>query len=188
MDQQPADPAFKALAFAIGLRKSVAAGGRRWAQWPGGTNALATVVDCIDDIRQRVQDAPKTEAGALAVAACIDELRAILEWTTYQSAALSTARALASARKIRSFAKRFALLEDRVSGLAALAESEESLIENVATKTGYMTALAERYAHLELPRPLVAAASLAPKLAAPPGKLALIQQLLKSSKKPPRSG
>lgn len=98
---------------------------------------------------------------------------------------LATARALASARKIRSFAKQFGLLEDRVSGLAALAESEESLIENVATKTGYMNAIAERYPHLELPRPLVTAASLAPKPVAPPGKLALIQQLMKSSNKRP---
>jgi hypothetical protein len=185
MDQQPADPAVKVLAFASGLRRNVAATGRRWAQWPGGPEALAVVVDCIDYIQQRLHAAPNDETREAVVAACMAELRAILEWTTYQSASLATARALMSARKIRSFAKQFGLLEDRVSGLGALAESEDSLIENVETKTGYMFAIADRYPHLELPRPLVEASTLAPPVASPPGKLALIQQLLKSTKRTP---
>ena len=184
MDQQPVDPALKAIAFANGLRKSVAAAGRRWTTWPRGAETLATIVDCIDYIGQRLQEAPKDATGAAAVAGCIEELRAILEWTTYQSAALATARALMSARKIRSFAKQFGLLEDRVSGLAALAESEEALIENVQTKNTYMAAIADRYPHLEFPQPLVGAASLAPPVVVPPGKLALIQQLLKTKRKP----
>jgi hypothetical protein len=186
MEQQPADPAVKVLAFASGLRRSITATSRRWAQWPSGPEALAVVVDCIDYIQQRLHAAPNDETREAAVAACMAELRAILEWTTYQSASLATARALMSARKIRSFAKQFGLLESRVSGLAALAESEASLIENVETKTGYMSAIAERYPHLELPRPLVNAASLAAPVAAPPGKLALIQQLMKSAKRTPR--
>jgi hypothetical protein len=183
MEQQPVDPAARVLAFASGLRRSITAAGRRWTQWPGGPEALAVALDCIDYIQQRLHAAPNDETREAVVAACMAELRAILEWTTYQSASIATARALMSARKIRSFAEQFGLLEDRVSGLAALAESEASLIENVVTKTGYMTAIAERYPHLELPRPLVNAATLGPPVTAPPGKLALIQLLIKSTQR-----
>ena len=82
MERNSRDAAAKAVAFANGLRKSVTAAGRRWTQWPGGAQDLAAVLACIDVILQRL----KTEEGAAAIAASVADLRAILEWTTYQSA------------------------------------------------------------------------------------------------------
>jgi len=178
------EAAAKALAFANGLRKNVATAGRRWSQWPGGANDLARVIACIDGIQQRLAAVPDAEEeGAASVAAGISDLRAILEWTTYQSAGIATARALAVARKTRAFAERFGLLDDPAAGLSVLADSEESLIENVRSKNDYMQALAARNPQLDLPQPLVRIESLAPKAERKTGKLDLIQQLLKSKKK-----
>jgi hypothetical protein len=175
--QTPDDPAVKARAFAAGLRKNALTAGRRWTSWPGGAAHLATVVAAIDAIRARL-DAPDAD-----IAAGIGDLRAILEWTTYQSASLSTARALVFARKTRTFAEEFGLLDAGARSLSVLVDSESSLIENVRTKNGYMSALAARAPHLALPPPLVSAESLAPKPAKKPGRLALIQQLTKSAKR-----
>jgi hypothetical protein len=182
MDQNASDAAAKAGAFANGLQKNIAVTGRRWSQWPGGADQLAHVIGCIDWIRQRLASAPGAEEGQAAVAACIADLRAILEWATYQSAALATARALGVARKTRVFAEQFGLLDNPAARLSVLVDSEESLIENVRTKNDYMQAIAERHPQLSLPRPLVSAESLAPKVEKKPGRLDLIQQLKKGAK------
>jgi hypothetical protein len=180
MEQQNAsDAAAKVVAFANGLRKNITVAGRRWTQWPGGARDLARVLAGIDGIQQRLH----TEDGEAAIAACIGDLRAILEWTTYQSASLATARALVVARKTRTFAERFGLLDNPAARLSILVDSEESLIENVRVKNDYMKAIAERHPHIDLPGPLVSVESLAPKIAKKPGRLDLIQQLTKSAKK-----
>ncbi len=184
MEQQPSDAAVKALAFANGLRRNVAvAGARRWTQWPRGANDLAQVAACIERIAQRLQQPQTLAEGDAAVAGCIADLRAVLEWTTYQSASIATARALIVARKTRTFAERFGVLDNPAARLSVLVDSEESLIENVRVKNDYMKAIAERHPHLELPPPLVDVESLAPRAERKPGKLALIQQLMKSAKK-----
>lgn len=180
---QPADGASKALAFANGLRKNITAAGRRWAQRSGGASDLAQVIASVDGIVQRLQAAPASPEGEAAVAACISDLRAVLEWTTYQSAALQTAQALTVARKTRAFAERFGLLENPAASLSLLTESEESLIENVRAKNEYMTALAARHPHLAFPAPLVRVESLMPSAPRPAGRLDLIQKLMKSAKK-----
>ncbi len=142
----------KVIAFANGLRKKTILAGRRWVAWPGGAEALATVIARIDEIQQPlhgpVADPARAEAG-------MADLRAILEWTTYQSASVATARAILVARRTRTFAERFRLLDDPVSVLAELAAAELSLIENVRTKNGYMQKIAERHPHLALPAPFV---------------------------------
>jgi hypothetical protein len=183
MEQKSNDAAGKALAFANGLRKSIAVTGRRWTPWPGGANDLATVIGCIDAVVRRLQPTPDGVDGAAAIAAGIADLRAVLEWTTYQSASIATARALATARKTRAFAQRFGLLDDPAARLSILTGSEESLIENVRIKNAYMQDIAARHAHLALPPPLVRLESLAPKVERKAGKLDLIQQLTKSTKK-----
>jgi hypothetical protein len=98
MEQNSSDAAAKAVAFANGLRRSISASGRRWTQWPGGANDLAVVLGCIDAIALRLRAVP-AQAGDAGVAACIADLRAVLEWATYQSASVATARALLVARK-----------------------------------------------------------------------------------------
>jgi hypothetical protein len=183
MEQNSAEAAAKALAFANGLQKNIANTGRRWKQWPNGPRDLAAVLVAIDGIRQRLEQLRYAEEGTAAVAACIAELRAILEWTTYQSASIATAQALIIARKTRAFAERFGILNDPAARLSILADSEESLIENVRIKNDYMLAIAERQPQLGLPRPLVVLESLAPKIEKKPGKLDQIQQLTKSAKK-----
>ena len=177
----------QALAFANGLRKNVTAGGRRWTQWPRGASDLAQVVAAIDAIGQRLQAVAATAGEDDAnVAAGIADLRAILEWTTYQAASIATARALGVARKTRTFAERFGLLADPAANLSILVESEDSLIENVRTKNAYMEALAQRHPHLELPRPLVEVELLLQKADRAPGRLGLIQRLKESAKANPR--
>jgi hypothetical protein len=141
------------------------------------------VLACIDGIAQRLQQAPSGEDGTAVMAAGIADLRAVLEWTTYQSASIATARALATARKTRAFAQRFGLLDDPAARLSILTDSEESLIENVRIKNEYMQDLAGRHPNLALPPPLVRLESLAPKIERKTGKLDLIQQLTKSTKK-----
>ena len=183
MEQKPPDPFAKASAFANGLRKSIAASGRRWAQFPSGANDLAAVIASIDGIAGRLQNAAAGEQSEELLATCIAELRAILEWTTYQAAGIATAKALTTARKTRAFAQRFGLLDDPAARLTVLMDSEESLIENVRLKNEYMDALSKRHPHLQLPCPLVRLESLAPKIEKKPGKLDLIQQLTKSAKK-----
>jgi len=177
------DGVARALAFANGLRKNVATSGRRWAQWPGGAADLAVVLASIEQIQQRLQAPPAGEDDEAAVAAGIADLRAVLEWTTYQSAAIATARALQTARKTRDFAERFGLLDNPAARLSVLVDSEESLLENVQTKNDYMRALANTHPHLGLPEPLVKMASLAPKVARKPSRLDLIAQLKKGAKK-----
>jgi hypothetical protein len=177
--QQSIDPAAKALAFANGLRKNTVTAGRRWSTWPRGAAQLAAVIERIDAIVERVRATPDEPT----VAAAIADLRTILEWTTYQSASLATARALVLARKTRTFAERFGLFADGASNFAVLVDSEASLIENVRTKNGFMTELGARAPHLALPPPLVSHESLLPVAPKPPGRLALIAQLTKSAKK-----
>jgi len=177
MEQNAPDAAAKAAAFANGLRKSISVNGNRWSQWPNGANDLAAIVARIDQIR-----ADLVAPGA-DVAACIADLRSILEWSTYQSAAVATARALLTARKTRNFAEQFGLMDSGVPAVASLVDAEDSLIENIRTKNAYMEAIAERHPHLVLPQPLVRPESLAAKIAKKPGRLDLIQQLMKSKKK-----
>jgi hypothetical protein len=180
--ERPIDPATKALAFANGLRKNTLTTGRRWAQWPRGPAQLAAVIERIDAIVEAVQRARAIPNDA-DVAGAIADLRTILEWTTYQSASLATARALIVARKTRTFAERFGLLADGAPNLAVLVDSDASLIDNVRAKNGFMIELAARAPHLRLPPPLVSPESLAPAPKKPPGRLALIAQLTKSTKK-----
>ena len=171
------DAAAKAQAFANGLRKNIAASGRRWAQWPGGAAGLAHILAAIDGIQQRLRE------GA-DVPASIADLRTILEWTTYQSGAVNTARALLTARKTSEFAERFGLLDDPAARSSILRDSEESLIDNIRTRNEYMQTLADRAPHLNLPRPLVDVEALARKPEPKkPNKLALIKQLRESTKK-----
>jgi hypothetical protein len=185
-EQSSADAGAKALAFANGLRKSVLAGARRWSAWPGGSTDIARVIACIEQIQQRARAAANAADATAQVAACVADLRAVLEWSTYQSASITTARALLSARRVRAFAKHLGLIETRTSGLALLADSEESLIEHVRTKNSYMAALAAAHPHLELPPPLIDPGRLAPPVEKPPNRLALIQQL-RASAKPKRA-
>ena len=153
MEQQPNDAAAKAVAFARGLRKNIGTSGRRWSQWPGGPNDLAVVLERIDRIERRLQSfGPGDEA---AVTAGITDLRTILEWTTYQSASLASARALLFARKTRGFVERLALLDHSTAQAILSADAEESLVENVRTKNDYMNALAAKFPHLQLPQPLI---------------------------------
>jgi hypothetical protein len=182
MEQNTVDAAARAGAFGNGLRKNVTAVGRRWAQWPAGPHVHTEILACIDFIQQRLQAAAIAENGEAEIAACIADLRAILEWTTYQSGALATARALLFARKTSAFARRFNLFDERTPSLAILVDSEESLIESVQTRNGYMIAIAEKHPHLALPDPIADAASLVPKIERPPTKLAFIQQMMQSRK------
>ena len=177
------DAVARALAFANGLRKNVATSGKRWAQWPGGADDLAVVLSRIEEIQQRLQAVPVDEDGDAAAATGIADLRAVLEWTTYQSVSIQTARALQTARKTRDFAERFGLLDNPAARLSVLVDSEESLLENVQTKNDYMRELAAKHPHLGLPEPLVKPASLAPKVKRQPSRLDLIAQLKKSAKK-----
>lgn len=178
MEQTPVDPAARALAFANGLRKNVLTTGNRWKQWPRGERDLAAVVSQIDAIVARLR-APSAQDAAER-AACFAELRAILEWTTYQSTALATARALAAARRTRSLGRRFGILTPAAD--AYLADSDESLIATVRTQNGYMTLLQERYPQLRFPRPLVTPESLVLPPEKPPGRLDLIRQLTKTNR------
>ena len=183
MEQQSTDAVARALAFANGLRKNTTTAGRRWTSWPGGANQLARVIALIDGIRSELQSATSAAANPAEAAMAIADLRAVLEWTSYQSTSLATARAVVVARKTRTFAERFGLLETTAPSLATLADSEDALIENVRIKNGYMTALAARHPRLGLPRPLVDADGLARKSIAPAaGKLALIRALTKASR------
>jgi hypothetical protein len=186
MEGQPSEAAAKAIAFANGLRKNTLLAGRRWAPWPGGAQQLAEVITRIDGIQQRLRT---TMPEPPIVAAAIADLRAILEWTTYQTAGIATARALLFARKTRTFAERLGLLEDPAASLSILVDSEQSLIDNVAQKNSYMVTIAERHPHLALPPPLVDAASLIERATPPPptGRLVLMQQLIKSAKRTPRN-
>jgi len=187
MQPSPGDAVAKALAFANGLRKNTTVAGRRWAQWPGGAADFATVLSRIDGIQARLQATPGAPDAASIVPAAIADLRAILEWTTYQSASIATARAVLVARKTRTFAERFGLLENGAPSLAILLESETSLIENVRTKNGYMESIAERHPHLQLPPPLVDVSTLTQtEPPRQPGRLVLMQQLIKSAKRNPR--
>jgi hypothetical protein len=183
VEQTSKDAAAKAAAFANGLRRSIASTGRRWAAWPGGADALAAVLSRIDGIGHELQLAQSAQGDDASVAACFSDLRTILEWSTYQSAALATARALLFARKTRSFVERLGLLDSATTQAILNNDSEESLIENVQTKNAYMRALAEKHRQLELPAPLVRAESLAPKIEKKLGTLDLIMQLKKTTKK-----
>jgi len=182
MERNSGDAAAKAVAFANGLRKSISASGRRWTQWLGGANDLAVVLACIDGIASRLQAVP-AQAGEAEVAACIADLRAVLEWSTYQSASIATAQALRVARKTRAFAERLGVLDDPAARLSILVDSEESLIENVQTKNDYMLTIAQKHPRLGLPQPLVRAESLVPKPEKKPSTLDFITQLRKSAKK-----
>ncbi len=182
MEQDSSAAAAKAVAFANGLRKSISASGRRWAQWPGGANDLAAVLGCIDAVAQRLQSVAPQD-GDNGVAACIADLRAILEWSTYQSASIQTAQALRVARKTRTFAERLGVLDNPAARLSILVDSEESLIENVQTKNAYMLTIAEKHPQLGLPPPLVRSESLVPKAEKKPSTLDFIQQLRRNAKK-----
>lgn len=180
MQQPPKDAVAGAFAFANGLRKQLLLAGRRWARWPHGTNQLAAVLAAVDGVQQRLHAARDGDTDAL-VAESIAQLRAVLEWTTYQSAAVATARAVLVARRTRTFAERLGVLDDEVSGLARLRDSERSLIDNIRTKNGYLAAVAERHPELGLPGPLIDPNRLVqtpPKV--PGGRLALIARLRKS--------
>lgn len=185
-EQTPAAAAARAAAFGNGLRKNVSSAGRRWAQWPTGPHVHAEILACIDFIGERLRTATAAPDGIVEITACIADLRAILEWTTYQNGALATARALLFARKTSAFARRFNLFDERTPSLAILVDSEESLLESVQTRNGYMRAIAEQHPNLLLPDPIVDVASLAPKIERPPTKLALIAQLMQSKKRTPR--
>jgi len=186
MPETSSEAVTKAVAFANGLRKNIAVSGRQWARWPRGSNDLAKLLACIDSIQQRLQASLNADEGEAVVAACVSDLRAILEWTMYQSASIATARAVLNARKTRAFAERFGLLENQATSLSRLLDSEDSLVENVRTKNDYMRTLAEQHPHLGLPQPLVDTESLTRTIAKKPGKLALIQQLIQSTKGDPR--
>jgi len=186
MPETSSEAVTKAVAFANGLRKNIAVSGRQWAKWPRGPSDLAKILASIESVQQRLQGSANAEEGAAIGAACVSDLRAILEWTTYQSASIATAQAVLNARKTRAFAERFGLLEDQDTSLSRLLDSEDSLIENVRTKNDYMQTLAERHPHLGLPQPLVSAESLTRTIEKKPGKLALIQRIMQSMKRDPR--
>jgi hypothetical protein len=173
------DPAAKAVALATGLRKNVTAVARRWSQWPGGAQQAATIAAILEGIRLRI-DAARDEA---ALAQCMADLRAVLEWTTYQSASLRTARAAINARRTQTMIERLGLVQSASTGIPALAASESALIESVGTTNGYMLAIAERAPHLGFPRPLVPVESLARRTERRrSGRLGLIQLLSASAR------
>jgi hypothetical protein len=183
MEQQSKDAA-RAIAFANGLRKNIAGSGRRWSAWPRGANDLARVLAVIDGITERLHRALDIAVDAATIPSCITDLRTVLEWNTYQSASLATARAVIVARRTRAFAERFGVLNDPAANLSILVDSEDSLIENVVTKNDYMNALSQRHPHLALPAPLVDLRNLAPSNPKPAGRLDLIRQLKDSAKTP----
>lgn len=185
MEQTPVDAAVRAAAFANGLRRSIAASGARWTSWPGGEQCLGEVLAIIAYVEQRLRELPAEGAErAPAIALCVADLRAVLEWSQYQSASLATARAMLFARKTTSFVQRFGLFDTRGTSLEAIEESEESLIENIETKNGYMLAIAEQHPYLELPAPLVDLKRLERQPEKPPGKLDLIRQLTQKKPRP----
>jgi len=89
MEQNANDAAAKAVAFANGLQKSISVSGsagrngrrRGYARPRHRLHRLAS---------QRLRQLPERKTARRSFAACIADLRAILEWTTYQSAALAT--------------------------------------------------------------------------------------------------
>jgi hypothetical protein len=187
MEQQAAGAGARAVAFANGLRKSTAASGRRWLAWPGGAAQLAAVIACIDCIAERLRAGASAGDDDPTIPAAVADLRAVLEWTTYQSAALAVARALIVARRTRAFVERFGLLDGRSSGLDVLSDADTPLIESVRTRNGYMLDLAQRYPHIGFPPPLVTPRALVRPASPKPGRLALIQALLQSSRTNGRS-
>ena len=183
MEQKSSDPSVKPSPLRTACVRALprrAAAGRNF---PAGRTIWPPSSPPSTASRSGCRQRPRGEEDGALLAQCIAELRAILEWTTYQSASIATAKALATARKTRAFAQRFGLLDDPAAGLGVLMDSEESLIENVRVKNDYMATLAQKYPHLDLPRPLVRLESLAPKVEKKAGKLDLIQQLTKSAKK-----
>lgn len=149
------------------------AAARRWAAWPRGREDLARVLDAIEAIRRRPAHDPSTVNEALA------DLRAVLEWTTYQSASLAAARTIAVARRTRSLTRVLGMLDEQAVPLQRLAAAEDALLEQMRERNGYMRSIAERRPHLALPPPLVTPEMLALAPPRPPSRLALIQLLRK---------
>jgi hypothetical protein len=165
--------AARATVFANGLRKNLAASGRRWNAWPRGAAHLAAVAAAIEAVERRLAAA----SDAATVDGCTADLRAILEWSVYQNAALAAARSLRAARRTRALTHRLHLLADDAGPVQRLADAEETLIAVVRERNVYLEALRERHAHLQLPPPLVVADALLEPIPQAPGRLALIQSL-----------
>jgi hypothetical protein len=140
------------------------------------------VLAALGAVQQRVAAAQRAEDDA-ALEACVADLRALLEWTTYQSQSVATARAATATRRARTYAERLGLLGERDAILGNLGDAESSLIASVREKSGYMRALAARNRHLELPAPLISADALVEQPAKPPGRLALVQALRQTAKR-----
>ncbi len=88
---EPGATAAKAVALANGLRKNVVSTARRWSAWPRGAEQFGALVACIERIRERATQARAANDEPAAVA-CMADLRAVLEWTTYHAASLAAAR------------------------------------------------------------------------------------------------
>jgi hypothetical protein len=144
------------------------AAARRWAAWPHGAEHHARLVAAIDELRRTSASDPER---------AIADLRAVLEWMTYQSAILNAARTVMVARRTRALSRRLGLLVDDSAPLQTLADAESSLIEHVRERNAYMTAIAAQRPHLGLPPPLIAREALAAVPEQPPTRLALIQRL-----------
>jgi hypothetical protein len=174
--------AAKAVALANGLRKSVLATARRWAAWPRGAQQFGVLVGCIERTQQRAAQA-RAAKDELAAAACMADLRVLLEWTTYHAASLATARGVVIARRTRVLSRRLGLFDDRDAPLLALAAAEDPLIEKLREKNASMRALAQQRPDLGLPQPLVSPEMLALPPVHPPSRLALIQALKRASER-----
>ena len=146
---------------------------RRWAAWPRGREDLARVLDAIEAIRRRLAQEPSAADNVLG------DLRAVLEWTTYQSANVAAARTIAVARRTRSLTRVLGMLDEQAVPLQTLAAGEDALIEQIRERNGYMRSIAERRPHLALPPPLITPEMLALPPPRPPSRLALIQLLRK---------
>ncbi|MBV8600759.1 MAG: hypothetical protein JO359_04235 [Candidatus Eremiobacteraeota bacterium] len=174
-----------AAALASGLRKTLTAAEKRWTQWPTGANDLAKVADAVEGIRQRLAAAATADDPSSVAASCIDDLRAVLEWMTYQSQTIATAQALAVARKTRRFVERFGV-GAATPGIVALFDSEPSIIESIRTRNAAMIAIAGRHEHLALPAPLIDPGRLVEPVRRKPSRLDFIQRLRKAAKESQR--
>ena len=160
-----------ASALANGLRRNALAMARRWAAWPRGAEHHARLIAILDELRQRAVRDPASADDVVA------DLRAVLEWLTYQSTSLLAARTVVVARRTRALSHAFGLAPDDAAPLRRLADAEPGLLEHVRERTTYMARIAAQRPHLALPPPLVAPEMLAVPPERAPSRLALIARL-----------
>lgn len=166
-----------ASALANGLRRKALAAAQRWAAWPRGAEHHARLIAIVDELRQRAARDPAS------VDAVVADLRAVLEWMTYQSTSLAAARTIVVARRTRALSHTFGLVPDDATPLQRLVDAEPGLLEHVRERNTYMAGIAAQRPHLALPPPLITPEMLAAPPERPPTRLALIARLRNTLKK-----